>query len=90
MRRLANTVSDWKEIWQLKGNDAKPIFITQAVWEGLIRFWSTPQSVRVSAKCSTSRLTVGEDGLLPTPHTAGQTPFAGVRLQMVSIFFLSY
>ena len=74
---LAGTVSDWKEKWQFKGDDVKPPYVTDDV---------DPHSVKVPAGCSSSRLTKDADGHLPTPHTSGQTPFAGRRLQLVRLF----
>ncbi|KAL1224271.1 putative transposase-like protein [Cardamine amara subsp. amara] len=83
-KRLAGTVSDWKEKWQFKGDDAKPSYLTDHVWQGLIQYWIAPHSVKIAEACSTSRLTRDVDGHLPTPHTSGQTPFAGRRLQLAN------
>ncbi|KAL1188078.1 putative transposase-like protein [Cardamine amara subsp. amara] len=84
MKSLAGTVSDWKKKWQFKRDDAKPSYLTDDVWQGLVRYWVDPHSVKVAAGCSSSRLTRDTDRHLPTPHTSGQTPFTGQRLQLAN------
>jgi hypothetical protein len=81
MKRLGGVVCDWKTAWEVKGDSAKPGSMTDAVWEGLTRYWTDPNSVKKSAQCSAARNTTGPDGLpIAMPHTAGQTPFGGVAL----------
>ncbi|CAA7059441.1 unnamed protein product [Microthlaspi erraticum] len=59
--------------------------VGQTVWDALVRFWLQPTSIDKSGKCSAARLTVGPDGKpISIPHTAGQTPFAGRRLDMAA------
>src|SRR5690606_11945857 len=85
--RLLDTVSNWKDDWLVKGYEkGKPAEITQFVWDGLIRYWQLPSSIAISNNCSASRMTRDEHGNLPMLHTTGQTPHAGIRLEMVSIF----
>ncbi|KAL0827089.1 hypothetical protein Bca101_050766 [Brassica carinata] len=33
--RLKSTVTDWKQMWLNRGDDAKPINISDTVWDGL-------------------------------------------------------
>ncbi|KAL1219705.1 putative transposase-like protein [Cardamine amara subsp. amara] len=84
MKRLGGTVSDWKEKWQFKGDDAKPPYLTDEVWQGIVRYWVDPHSVTVATTCSSSRLSRDADRHLPTPHTSGETPFVGRRLQLAN------
>ena len=68
----------------MKGYEhGKPAEITQDVWDGLIRYWNMPPSIRVSNSCSASCLTKDEHVNLPMLHSTGQKPHAGIRLDMV-------
>uniref|UniRef100_A0A0D3BUS7 Uncharacterized protein n=1 Tax=Brassica oleracea var. oleracea TaxID=109376 RepID=A0A0D3BUS7_BRAOL len=60
----------------------KPAELTTAVWDGLIRYWNLPSSIKVSNSCFASRLTKDEQGNRPMLHTTGQKPHAGVRIEM--------
>ncbi|KAL0695717.1 hypothetical protein Bca4012_062897 [Brassica carinata] len=82
MKRLANTVSDWKIINEQRGYEARANGLTKEVWDGLIRYWHDPHSIRIASQCSTSRMTRDEDGFLPIVHTTGNTPHAAYRLYM--------
>lgn len=85
--RIQGVVGEWKKAWKKDGDEAKPLHMDKAVWDGLVRYWMDPKSIITAEKCSASRNTVDSDGRLKAlPHTAGQTPFAGVRLQMVIKF----
>ena len=82
--RLLDTVSNWKGDWIVKGYErGKPAELTTDVWDGLIRYWRLPDSIRIAQSCSNSRNTVDEHGNGPMLHTTGQKPHAGVRLEMV-------
>lgn len=91
--RLTNTVSDWKDKWEIYGYDGKPTGVTKDVWDGLIAFWKLPSSIRKANSCSASRRTKDKDGNLPMLHTTGQKPHAGIRLDAVSfscnIYFIN-
>uniref|UniRef100_A0A0D3BL93 Uncharacterized protein n=1 Tax=Brassica oleracea var. oleracea TaxID=109376 RepID=A0A0D3BL93_BRAOL len=76
---LLDTVSNWKGDWIVKGYErGKPAELTTDVWDGLIRYWRLPDSIRIAQSCSNSR----EHGNEPMLHTTGQKPHAGVRLEM--------
>ncbi|KAL0728513.1 hypothetical protein Bca4012_024606 [Brassica carinata] len=83
-KRLCNIVSDWKIIYEQRGYEARPPGLTKDVWDGLIRYWHDPHSIRIASQCSSSRMTRDEHGNLPMVHTTGQTPHAVVRLKMVN------
>ena len=40
--RLCNTVSDWKDKWEIYGYERKPTELTTDVWDGLIAYWEHP------------------------------------------------
>ena len=82
--RLLDTVSNWKGNWIGKGYErGKPHELTTDVWDGLIRDWRDPDSIRVAESCSASRQMVDEHGHGPMLHSTGQKSHAGVRLDMV-------
>ena len=84
--RLLDTVSNRKDDWILKGYEqGKPAELTTAVWDGLIRYWNQPSSIKVSNSCFASRLTKDEQGNGPMLHTTGSKPHAGVHMDMVNI-----
>ena len=84
--RLLDTVSNWKDDWIMQGYEhVKPAELTTTVWDGLIRYWTLPSSIKVSNSCSASRQTKDEQGNGPMLHTTGQKPHAGVRMDMVNI-----
>ena len=84
--RLSATVSNWNDDWIVKGYEqGKPAELIKEVWDGLIRYWNLPSSIKVSNICSASRLTKDEHGNGPMFHSTGQKPHAGVRLDMVNI-----
>ncbi|KAL0657070.1 hypothetical protein Bca4012_077654 [Brassica carinata] len=74
----------WFKIYAImKGYErGKPAELTTDVWDGLIRYWRLPDSIRIAQACSNSRNTVDEHGNGPMLHTTGQKPHAGVRLEM--------
>ena len=37
--RLYNTVSDWKDKWEIYGYNGKPTELTKEVWDDLIAYW---------------------------------------------------
>ena len=61
----------------------KPSELTTDVWDGLIRYWWDPDSIRVAESCFASRQMVDEHGHGPMLHSTGQKSHAGVRLDMV-------
>ncbi|WZZ02784.1 hypothetical protein YC2023_088705 [Brassica napus] len=78
--RLLDTVSNWKGDWIVKGYErGKPAELTTDVWDGLIRYWRLPDSIRIAQSCSNSRNTVDEHGNGPMLHTTGQKPHAGAK-----------
>ena len=82
--RLLDTVSNWKGDWIVKEYErGKPPELTTEVWDGLIRYWWDPDSIRVAESCSAFRQTVDEHGHEPMLHSTGQKPHAGIRLDMV-------
>ena len=82
--RLLDTVSNWKGDWIVKGYErGNPPELTKEVWDGLIRYWRDPDTIRVAESCSASRQTVDEHGHGPMLHFTGQKPHTGVRLDMV-------
>ncbi|KAL0721945.1 hypothetical protein Bca4012_036544 [Brassica carinata] len=82
--RLLDTVSNWKGDWIVKGYErGKPAELTTEVWDGLIRYWETPDAIRIAQGCSASRNTVDEHGHGPMLHSTGQKPHAAIRLEMV-------
>ncbi|KAL0746684.1 hypothetical protein Bca101_028686 [Brassica carinata] len=82
--RLLDTISNWKGDWIVKGYErGKPAELTTDVWDGLIRYWWDPESIRIAQSCSASRNTVDEHGHGPMLHSTGQKTHAGVRLEMV-------
>lgn len=86
--RLCNTVSDWKDKWEIHGYEAKPSEITKEVWDGLIAYWKLPTSIAKANNCSASRRTKDKDGNLPMVHRTGQKPHAGIRLEAVSLLII--
>ncbi|KAL0828460.1 hypothetical protein Bca101_052138 [Brassica carinata] len=74
----------WFKIYAIvKGYErGKPAELTTDVWDGLIRYWRLPDSIRIAQACSNSRNTVDEHGNGPMLHTTGQKPHAGIRLEM--------
>ena len=55
-KRLLDMVSNWKDDWILKGYEqGKLAELTTAVWDGLIRYWNLPSSIKVANSCSASR-----------------------------------
>uniref|UniRef100_A0A0D3BH06 Uncharacterized protein n=1 Tax=Brassica oleracea var. oleracea TaxID=109376 RepID=A0A0D3BH06_BRAOL len=64
--RLYNTVSDWKDKWEIYGYNGKPTELTKEVWDDLIAYWKTK----------------GKDGHLPMVHRTGQKPHPGIRLEV--------
>ena len=88
--RLCNTVSDWKDKWEIYGYEGKPTELTTDVWDGLIAYWEHPSSIRKANSCSASRRTKDKDGHLPMLHRTGQKPHAGVRLEAVSFVLNIY
>ena len=87
--RLLDTVSNWKGDWIVKGYErGKPAELTTDVWDGLIRYWRLPDSIRIAQACSNSRNTVDEHENGPMLHTTGQKPHAGVRLEIVIKYFI--
>ena len=87
--RLLDTVSNWKGGWIVKGYErGKPTELATDVWDGLIRYWRDPESIRIAQSCSTSRNTVDEHGHGPMLHSTGQKPHDGVRLEMVIKYFI--
>ena len=68
----------------MKGYErGKPAELTTEVWDGLIRYWETPDAIRIAQACSASRNTVDEHGHGPMLHSTGQKPHAAIRLEMV-------
>ena len=87
--RLLDTVSNWKGDWIVKGYErGKPAELTTDVWDGLIRYWWDPESIRIAQSCSASRNTVAEHGHGSMLHSTGKKPHAGVRLEMVIKYFI--
>nr|XP_018453415.1 PREDICTED: uncharacterized protein LOC108824477 [Raphanus sativus] len=81
--RLSDTVCNWKGAWIVKGyTRGKPAELTTDVWDGLIRYWKDPHSIRIANICAAARNTVDEHGNGPMLHSTGQKPHAGVRLKM--------
>uniref|UniRef100_A0A0D3ALW3 Uncharacterized protein n=1 Tax=Brassica oleracea var. oleracea TaxID=109376 RepID=A0A0D3ALW3_BRAOL len=79
--RLCNTVSDWKDKWEIYGYEGKPTELTTDVWDGLIAYWEHPSSIRKANSCSASRRTKEKNGHFPMLHRTVQKPHAGVRLE---------
>uniref|UniRef100_A0A0D3A9U7 Uncharacterized protein n=1 Tax=Brassica oleracea var. oleracea TaxID=109376 RepID=A0A0D3A9U7_BRAOL len=79
--RLCNTVSGWKDKWEIYGYDGKPTELTKYVWDDHIAFWKLPSSICKANSCSTSRRTKDKDGHLPMVQRTGQKPHAGIRLK---------
>uniref|UniRef100_A0A0D3DDF8 Uncharacterized protein n=1 Tax=Brassica oleracea var. oleracea TaxID=109376 RepID=A0A0D3DDF8_BRAOL len=78
--RLLDTVANWKGDWIVKEYErGKPPELTTYVWDGLIRYWRDPDSIRVAESCSVSRKTVDEHGHRPMLHSTGQKPHAGAK-----------
>uniref|UniRef100_A0A0D3CJE0 Uncharacterized protein n=1 Tax=Brassica oleracea var. oleracea TaxID=109376 RepID=A0A0D3CJE0_BRAOL len=70
---LLDTVSNWKGDWIVKGYGCgKPPELTTDVWDGLIRYWRDPDSIRVAESCSAYRQTIDEHGHGPMLHSTGQ------------------
>ena len=84
--RLCNTVSDWKDKWEIYVYDGKPTELTKEVWDDLIAYWKLPSSICKANSCSVSRRTKDKDGHLPMVHKTGKKPHAGIRLEAVSCF----
>ncbi|XP_048605355.1 uncharacterized protein LOC111204466 [Brassica napus] len=82
--RLCNTVSDWKDKWEIYGYEGKPSGVTKEAWDGLITYWNEPSSIRKANSCSASRRTRDKDGHLPMVHRTGQKPHAGIRLEAMT------
>uniref|UniRef100_A0A0D3DK99 Uncharacterized protein n=1 Tax=Brassica oleracea var. oleracea TaxID=109376 RepID=A0A0D3DK99_BRAOL len=54
--RLLDTVSNWKDDWILEGYEqGKPAELITTVWDGLIRYWNLPSSIKVSNSCPQGR-----------------------------------
>uniref|UniRef100_A0A0D3D2Q6 Uncharacterized protein n=1 Tax=Brassica oleracea var. oleracea TaxID=109376 RepID=A0A0D3D2Q6_BRAOL len=88
--RLCNTVSDWKDKWEIYGYDGKPpTELTKDVWDDLIAFWKLPSSIRKANSCSASRSTKDKDGHLRVVHRTRQKPHAGIRLEAVNDYATS-
>ena len=86
---LLDTVSNWKGDWIVKGYErGKPAELTTDVWDGLIRYWRDPESIRIAQSCSASRNTVDDHGHGPMLHSTGQKSHAGVCLEMVIKYFI--
>uniref|UniRef100_A0A0D3E2T4 Uncharacterized protein n=1 Tax=Brassica oleracea var. oleracea TaxID=109376 RepID=A0A0D3E2T4_BRAOL len=68
--RLCNTVSDWKDKWEIYGYEGKPTELTK----------DHPSLIKNANSCSASRRTKDKDDHLPMLHRTGQKPQAGVRL----------
>ncbi|KAL0748378.1 hypothetical protein Bca101_030380 [Brassica carinata] len=66
--RLCNTVSNWKDKWEIYGYEGKPSGVTKEAWDGLITYWNEPSSIRKANSCSASRRTRDKDGHLPMVH----------------------
>ena len=88
--RLCNTVSDWKDKWEIYRYEGKPTELTTDVWDDLIAYWEHPSSIKKANSCSASRRTKDKDGHLPMLHRTGQKPHAGVRLEAVSFVLNIY
>ena len=82
--RIGNTVSEWKDKWEIYGYDGKPTELTNEVWDDLIAFWKLPSLIRKANSCSASRRTKDKDDHLPMVHRTGQKPHAGIRVEAVS------
>lgn len=48
-KRICNTVSNWKVIYEQQDYDARPSGLTKEVWDGLIRYWHYSHSIRTTA-----------------------------------------
>ncbi|KAL0740921.1 hypothetical protein Bca4012_082434 [Brassica carinata] len=80
--RLCNTVSDWKDKWEIYGNEGKRTGHKGSMgWSHCL--WQLPSSIRKANSCSASRRTKDKDGNLPMVHRTGQKPHAGIRLEVV-------
>ncbi|XP_033141432.1 uncharacterized protein LOC103853868 [Brassica rapa] len=79
--RLCNTVSDWKDKWEIYGYEGKLTELTKDVWDGLIAYWQHPSSIKKANLWSASRRTKDKDGHLTMLHRTGQKPHAGIRLE---------
>ena len=88
--RLCNTVSNWKDKWEIYGYEGKTTELTTDVWDGLIAYWEHPSSIKKANSCSASRRTKDKDGHLPMLHRTGQKPHARVRLEAVSFVLNIY
>ncbi|XP_056844159.1 uncharacterized protein LOC130496249 [Raphanus sativus] len=72
---LSDTVCNWKGAWIVKGyTRGKPAELTTDVWDGLIRYWKDPNSIRIANICAATRNTVDEHGNGPMQHSTGQKP----------------
>ncbi|XP_048622595.1 uncharacterized protein LOC125591784 [Brassica napus] len=79
--RLCNTVSDWKDKWEIYGYDGKPTELMKDVCDDLIAFWKLPSSIRKANSFSASQRTKDKDGHFPMVHRTGQKAHAGIRLE---------
>uniref|UniRef100_A0A0D3CP24 Uncharacterized protein n=1 Tax=Brassica oleracea var. oleracea TaxID=109376 RepID=A0A0D3CP24_BRAOL len=43
--RLCNTVSDWKDKWEIYGYEGNSTELTKEVWDDLIAYWKLPSSI---------------------------------------------
>uniref|UniRef100_A0A0D3E7C5 Uncharacterized protein n=1 Tax=Brassica oleracea var. oleracea TaxID=109376 RepID=A0A0D3E7C5_BRAOL len=69
--------------WIVKGYErGKPAELSTDMWDGLIRYWRLPDSIRIAQSCSNSHNTVDEHENGPMLHTTGQKSHAGVRMEM--------
>uniref|UniRef100_A0A0D3BRB9 Uncharacterized protein n=1 Tax=Brassica oleracea var. oleracea TaxID=109376 RepID=A0A0D3BRB9_BRAOL len=71
---LLDTVSNWKGDWIVKGYErGKPPELTTDVWDGFIRYWRDPDSIRVAESCFAScRQTVEKHGHEPMLHSTAK------------------
>ena len=57
--RLLDTVSNWKSDWIVKEYErGKPPELTTEVWDGLIRYWRDPDSIRVAESCGMDTVSI--------------------------------
>uniref|UniRef100_A0A0D3CAJ3 Uncharacterized protein n=1 Tax=Brassica oleracea var. oleracea TaxID=109376 RepID=A0A0D3CAJ3_BRAOL len=82
--RLCNTVSDWKDKWEIYGYEGKPTELTNDLWDDLIAYWEHPSSIKKANSCSASRREKDKDGHLPMLHRTGQKPHAGAMTHATS------
>lgn len=84
--RLTSQVSRWKIKWKnKKGDNAKPTWIDDSVWAGLVRYWLDPKSEHRSCNSRTTRF-YDPEGHKPHKHRSDHTSFKTSVRKIVNIY----